>query len=384
MRVLYYTSTSFSDCDFPLVKALAAKGIDVFFLLHIAPYSVQSPIYKIRSLKERYGIFPATEYPELYKWREYIDLDKAFIANDPNGKTARIVSNLSMLHSIRSFVKKVSPDIVHIVEMPFLFQNFIAKGCRVVYTIHDPVPHDGAENAIEEAARCLSVKRGDSFILLNSFQDREFCSRYGVRKDRLFHSKLGPYECSRNLLTGNSPQYKYILFFGRISKYKGIEYAVRAFKTICPRFPDVRFIIAGSGSLYFDDDITSSPNIIFINKYLDSSEIADLVAGCLFVVCPYISATQSGVVQTTYSFSKPVIATSVGNIPEVVEHGKTGLIVSPGDAGPLSDAMAELLSSPQTLDAMSAEISERAEEGALSWAEIAAEYCNIYNKISSR
>lgn len=381
MRVLYYTSTSFSDCDFPLVRALVAKGVDVVFMLHVAPYSVQAPIFKIQSLKERHGIFPATVYPELYKWRDYIDLDKTFIVNDPFGKTARFISNLRLLHSLRSFVKKVSPDIVHIVEMPFLLHNFIAEGRNSVYTIHDPVPHDGTENAIEEAARRLSAKKRTSFILLNRFQDKEFCARYGVGKDRLYHSKLGPYECSRNLLTGNSPKYKYILFFGRISKYKGIEYAVRAFKSISPHFPDVRFIIAGGGNLYFEDDIKSYPNIILINRYLDSSEIADLVAGCQFVVCPYISATQSGVVQTAYSFSKPVIATSVGNIPEVVDHRKTGLVVATKDVDMLSEAMAELLSSPQTLDSMSAEISARTENGSASWASIASEYCDIYNKI---
>lgn len=384
MRILYYTSTSFSDCDFPLVKALVVNGVDVVFLLHVTPHSVQSPIFKIRSLKERYGIFPAKEYPELDAWREYIDLDKAFIVNDPKGKTARIVSNLLLLHSLRSFVEMVSPDIVHIVETPFLFHNFMVKGRRAIYTIHDPVPHDDEENVIDEAKRRLSAKRGDSFILLNHFLDNKFCARYGVKKDRLFHSKLGPYECYKNLLIGNSPKFKYILFFGRISKYKGIEYAVRAFKSIRTLFPDVRFIIAGGGSLYFDDDIKSCPNIILMNKYLDSSEIADLVAGCQFVVCPYISATQSGVIQTAYSFSKPVIATSVGNIPEVVDHRKTGLVVDPKNVDMLSEAMAELLSSPQTLEAMSAEISERAEEGALSWAKIAAEYCNIYNEIMGK
>lgn len=384
MRVLYYTSTFFSDCDFPLVKALAASGVDVVFLLHVAPYSVQSPIFRIRSLKDRYGIFPATEYPELYEWREYLDLNKTFIVNDPKGKTARIVSNLSLLHSLRSFVETVDPDIVHIVEMPFVLQNFVAKRYKTIYTLHDPIPHDGADNIIEETARRLSVKKGSSYILLNRFQDTAFCARYGVRKERLFHSKLGPYECSRNLLTGNSPKYKYILFFGRISKYKGIEYAVRAFKAISPRFPDVSFIIAGGGGLYFDDDIESFPNIILINRYLDCSEIADLVSGSQFVVCPYISATQSGVVQTAYSFSKPIIATSVGNISEVVEHEKTGLVVSPKDVDMLSEAMAELLSSPQMLEAMSAEISERNKSGVSSWTNIAAEYCDIYDKISGK
>ena len=56
---------------------------------------------------------------------------------------------------------------------------------------------------------------------------------------------------------------------------------------------------------------------------------------------PYLSATQSGVVHMAYGFTRPVVATTVGGIPETVEHGKTGYLVPPGDAAALASAVRE-------------------------------------------
>jgi glycosyltransferase involved in cell wall biosynthesis len=61
------------------------------------------------------------------------------------------------------------------------------------------------------------------------------------------------------------------------------------------------------------------------------------------VVLPYVSATQSGVVPVAYSFGKPVVATTVGALPEYVDHGRTGLLVPPRDEKKLAAAVVQLL-----------------------------------------
>ena len=59
------------------------------------------------------------------------------------------------------------------------------------------------------------------------------------------------------------------------------------------------------------------------------------------VVLPYVSATQSGIVQIAFGFGTPVITTNVGGLPEAVDHGKTGLIVEPENPSQLAEAVIE-------------------------------------------
>jgi glycosyltransferase involved in cell wall biosynthesis len=61
------------------------------------------------------------------------------------------------------------------------------------------------------------------------------------------------------------------------------------------------------------------------------------------VVLPYVDASQSGVVPLAYTASKPVVATTVGGLPEIVEHGQTGLLVPPRDTAALAGAIVRLL-----------------------------------------
>jgi glycosyltransferase involved in cell wall biosynthesis len=57
------------------------------------------------------------------------------------------------------------------------------------------------------------------------------------------------------------------------------------------------------------------------------------------VVLPYVSATQSGIVQIAYGFNKPVVVTAVGGLPEVVDDGRTGFVVPPKNTEALADAV---------------------------------------------
>lgn len=68
-------------------------------------------------------------------------------------------------------------------------------------------------------------------------------------------------------------------------------------------------------------------------------EFVGLLQNCALSVCPYTDATQSGVIMTSYSLCKPVVATNVGGLGEMVEEGKTGTLVPPKNVAALSDAI---------------------------------------------
>ena len=79
--------------------------------------------------------------------------------------------------------------------------------------------------------------------------------------------------------------------------------------------------------------------MIITDQHIPISEVEKFFAACDLVVLPYESATQSGVIQVAYSFEKPVLATRVGGLPDVVFDGETGYVVEPQNAGKIAEAV---------------------------------------------
>ncbi|MEM4847079.1 MAG: glycosyltransferase family 4 protein, partial [Thermosphaera sp.] len=86
-----------------------------------------------------------------------------------------------------------------------------------------------------------------------------------------------------------------------------------------------------------------SENFIVYNEYISDEKRAELFRRASIVVLPYVEASQSGVIPLAYTFEKPVIATTVGGLPEMVEHGRTGYLVPPRNERALADAIVHLL-----------------------------------------
>lgn len=125
----------------------------------------------------------------------------------------------------------------------------------------------------------------------------------------------------------------YVLFFGFIRKYKGLDLAIRAFAEWKERLPNKKLLIAGE--FYGDADFYTSiaeelgikNDIIWHTDFIPDSRVKYYFSACDIVLQPYYSATQSGVTQIAYQFEVPMIVTKVGGLPELVEHGKTGYLV---------------------------------------------------------
>jgi glycosyltransferase involved in cell wall biosynthesis len=117
-----------------------------------------------------------------------------------------------------------------------------------------------------------------------------------------------------------------------------------------------------------------------INRYLTNEEIAVYNQMANVVVCPYIGASQSGVVMTSFAFDNPVIATDVGALPEVIETGVTGLIVKPNDADALYKAICDLFRDPATIDSMRTNVNAKYSDSESSWTGITQQTCRLYER----
>lgn len=379
MRIVYCSTPSFTECDIPLLKVFSDMGHEVHFFLHIAPYSKKSTIVNIDSLKQVYDILPASEYKELGLIQEYIPKVKIYIVNDPVGKNN--TKALMLSHKERRLIKRLHPDIVQYVESPAPFHLLMLWENRriAVCTIHDPVPHLNQMPVLESVCRKISARFIKKFILLNDRQTTPFCKRFGVKASKVFHAKLGPYPPLFYSGNYSFPEGKYILIFGRITPYKGIENGIEAMTRIAEQFPDVYLLIAGSGRIYFDKELyAGKPYIKLENRFIASEELASMIKHSLFVLCPYTEATQSGVVQTAFGLDTPVVVTDVGALADAVEEGKTGRIVPCADNAALAEVMKDLLENPEKLECMRNIIRDKNKEQK-AWREIAEKYLNTYN-----
>lgn len=145
--------------------------------------------------------------------------------------------------------------------------------------------------------------------------------------------------------------------------------------------PSLQLVIAGRGSFDFDiKKYENTGNIMVINRFISDKELITLIKDCNFVVCPYIDATQSGVIMSAFALRKPVIGTNVGAIPEMLIHRRHGLLIPPKDHIAIANAILEM-SSEETLNKMKNNIEADYESGNRSWSQIASENINIYRKI---
>lgn len=384
MRILYLSTPSFADCDFPLVKALQEEGHEVTYLILLAPFCLKSTLFDIKEQIREDGILPATRYPELRVYENYMDLNHVFIANRTSPRDSSLQS-LRMTLKVAQFIRRGRFDVIHTDSMLGMWNLLLYRwfGHRMVMTVHDPFPHSGEVSARKAFVYKVVMASVSRFVLLNHEQLDAFCKTYHIRPERVLINRLGVYDNIRTFVAhGQEANRHDVLFFGRISPYKGIEYLCQAMAKVREVVADATLTIAGGGKMYFDiSPYEGREWVTVINRYVGMEELAGLLAQCSMTVCPYTDATQSGVIMTSYSLCKPVVATRVGGLAEMVEDGKTGLLVPPRDVDALANAILSLLNDDAKLETMAKNIQSDYFTGDKSWKTIAKKYLEFYKKI---
>jgi glycosyltransferase involved in cell wall biosynthesis len=145
--------------------------------------------------------------------------------------------------------------------------------------------------------------------------------------------------------------------------------------------PNIDIIIAGKGTFYFDKSkYENNPQYHFINRFITNEELASLILNSTAIVCPYIDATQSGVIMSAFALNKPVIATNVGALPEMMENERHGFLVPPKNSQALKEAILQILQ-PGISQQMSKNIEKDYSTGKHSWNNIAKKILESYQQI---
>jgi glycosyltransferase involved in cell wall biosynthesis len=128
------------------------------------------------------------------------------------------------------------------------------------------------------------------------------------------------------------------LFFGHVRPFKGLDIALKAWPELQA---DVTLLVAGEAWWNAADEYRklAPKNVRFDFRFIPDAEIATWFAAADVVLAPYRIEAQSGVALTAFHFARPVIATRVGGLPEIIEEGRNGMLIPPEDPSALARAV---------------------------------------------
>lgn len=300
-------------------------------------------------------------------------------------------SLIRRLAKIIAYIRKNKYDIIHFIQgspLALVLASFLPKS-KIIFSLHEVTNHSGKtsfkmlsilrfirhyrfpvifHSAISQSRFLTFIKDND--YLTNKTQVIKFglFEMYKLTKSPPIPKELESFK--KNDLT-------VLLFFGRITPDKGLKHLLSAMDSVNQTLNRFHLIIAGAGNI--DYDLSSLKNVTVINRYLDNEDIVFLNNFCDVVVCPYLSASQSGIPMTSYVFDKPIIATRVGGFEEFIIHGETGLLIETPEPKYIIDAIKTFENTTSNYyQYLVNNIKDTYASGTYDWKNIAKETANFY------
>lgn len=296
------------------------------------------------------------QYPELFF------PGKTQYTDGPQPEEIKITRNINSVNpsnwvSTGLKIKKLNPEILLIrFWLPFMGPCFgtiarIAKSnkhTRVICIFDNVVPHEN-RTGDQILTRYFTGCIDGAIVMSKTVKDDLLKFRENIPV------KLSPHPLFDNygdIVERNTAVTKlklnvsdsFLLFFGFIRGYKGLDLLIEAFSDKRLRNRNLKLIVAGE---FYEDDkpyksLVKAANldndVIFFDHFIKDSEVPLFFSAADLVVQPYKSATQSGVTQIAYYFEKPMLVTDVGGLKEIVPDGKCGYVVKP-EAPAISEAI---------------------------------------------
>lgn len=383
MKLVYISGPQLTDSDFQLIRYFQTHNVEVLYLIRLTDKTLRGGVLDLKNSTLKNGLNRADGIAEMIPYKDYLDLQKVYFFKSKGNGGRKNISTWKTLFQVIRLIKSFRPDIIHLGgPLSHVWKLIYSLGIPIVGMVHDPIRHSSFTGTQEEKDRLRYFRKCSKLVLLSEVQQDAFCNTYDISKDKIIINKMGEFDWLRLVKASSIDlKFEYVLFFGQIQSHKGLEYLCEAFENIHNKHPKVHLVIAGKGKLYFDFEKYAHKNYIhLINEYITVPQLAGLLNKCLFSVCPYKDATQSGCVQTAFSADVPLIVTKVGALPKAVSDGETGIVVPPCDVNALENALGKLLANRKLLDDFRENIRLQWLPN-MSWEPIGQKYLSEYLKL---
>lgn len=275
------------------------------------------------------------------------------------------------------------------------WKRWSQRGWKIVFTAHDVIGLKGTTPHLLRDSNRRLYRIADA-VVAHSQVERDEVIAKDVSPTRVWHIPQGgpgifdgcavtQEEARREL--GIETQCPTILFFGLIKAYKGLGVLLASFAQVRKKIPGARLVIAGEPLLerrHIEQMIAThclAEAIRWTRAFIPSRQVGKYFSAADVLAVPYLAASSSAVLLTAYAHSRPVVATNVGGLTEMVEPNQTGLLVQPNDPDALADALTQLLLEPATRAAMGTRAREYLEANH-SWSLIADKTAELYNTLN--
>lgn len=303
---------------------------------------------------------------------------------------------LGVAVSLRSFIKKHR---IQIVNAHSASSHVLAAGVKKLGEINFRLVRTRGEAYPPKANlfnKYLYCRLTDQIVVPSEILIRPYTDRLRLPASRICHLPLGVDESAKpkreadsdwkNRL-GISPDEKVVGIVGRLSPVKGHVYFIQAAKLVSEAIPSVKFIIAGGDAQIRQERLKRLAyrhgiidRFVFLGNVSNVQELMSIFD--IGVVSSVGSETICRVLLEYLAASKPVVGTRVNGIPELIEEGRNGYIVPPGNVNELAQSLISILKE-DTLRQEMADRSRKLAESKYNLHEFADQTTTIYNKLLS-
>jgi alpha-maltose-1-phosphate synthase len=293
-------------------------------------------------------------------------------------QTPRAMAQIASAHP--AVIHVTAAHVWQIIMLPWLARRY-----PIVSTLHDVTPHPGLDNTWRKRKemKTLIDQSRAVFVHAETLKEALLARRPDLKATQVRVIPHGDYAFFTRWRTSCPVESATILFFGRIRAYKGLDDLLDAYQRVLQQRPDAKLIIAGEGPLdQWRPRLAALPSCEVHNRFIPDEEVSVFFERASIVACPYTEASQSGVIPVAYAFAKPVVASSVGGLPESVTDGVTGLLTPPHDPVALADALLRLLND-EALRTRLGQAGHHKMTTDLNWDMIATETIRIYRQVGA-
>ena len=349
--------------------------------------------------------------PENYQFREVLGrnplvtlaLTRPRSTDAKRGFLAKVWQNCRFLASSALMIRRTAApeDLLHFQHVLYFplaalfFASARSRKCRIVFTVHDPVPHKWLLPPrfrwLDRSLLVWAYRVSDTLIVHSEPGKRALIENFPLDPNKIQIIGRGPYGLGAGLLPLPDSENLELLMFGSIRENKGIHLAIEAVQSLRQAGLPVRLTIAGeiqngNQAEYWESccrQIARDPESIHVLKgFVPDERLPSLFAGCHCVLLPYLQFfSDSGVAFMAMANGRVIVATRAGGLGPLIDSAKVGFVIEEPTAAGVAAAIGEVLRLGFP------ELARQSERGAeyvnieCGWPKFARQTCDVYSTL---